>query len=53
MELGQQVSLDAAQEESCLTGTQAALLVALSGAWELMNSIFIAFVWDPALPPLP
>lgn len=32
---------------------QAALLVTLSATWELMNSIFTAFVWDPALPSPP
>lgn len=49
-----QVVLDAAQAESCLTGrSEEALLAALSGTWELMNSIFIAFVLAPALPSSP
>lgn len=53
MELGQ-VSPDAAQEGSCLTGrSQAALLVDLSGTRELMNSIFIAFVLAPVSPSSP
>ena len=50
MELGH-VSLDAAQEGSCMTGrSQSASLVDLSGTWELMNSVFIAFVLAPVSP---
>lgn len=53
MERGQ-VNLDAAQEKGCFTGrSEADLLRELGGTWELMSSIFIAFVLAPMPRPPP